>query len=114
MGEYTNIKSTDAILLALWKYFHYRPLALNLLKEAADAYEEHVIMPVCPSVTRWTANGRACKAVYDGYQQLLVALSVALNERWEPEAVGLFAALAEEEFLATLLLLRISLMQSPL
>ena len=52
------------------------------------------------------AHGKSCKAVYDGYQQLLVALSVALNERREPKAIGLFVALAEEEFLATLLLLR--------
>ena len=44
--------------------------------------------------------------VYDEYQQLLVALSAALNERWESEAMGLFTALAEEEFLATLLLYR--------
>ena len=71
--------------------------------EAADAYEEHVIMPVCPSVTRWAGHGTA---VYDDYQQLLVTLSVALNERREPEAMGLFAALGEAEFLATLLLLR--------
>ena len=105
MGEYTNINNADATLLALWKYFRYRTVALNFLNKAADAYEEHIITPVCPSVTRWTAHGRACKAVYDGYQQLLVALSVALNERREPEAMGLFAALAEE-FLATLLLLR--------
>ena len=62
-------------------------------------------MLVCPRVTRWTAHGRACKTVYDGYQQLLVALSVALNERQGPEAMGLFAVLGEEEFLATLLLL---------
>ena len=38
-------------------------------------------MPVCPSVTRWTANGRTCKAVYDGYEQLFVALSVAMKDR---------------------------------
>ena len=44
--------------------------------------------------------------VYDEYQQLLVALSAASNERWESEAMGLFTALAEEEFLATLLLYR--------
>ena len=106
MGEHKNINNADAILLASWKLFHYRPLALNFLKEAADAYEEHIITPVFPSATRWTYHGRACKAVYDGYQQLLVALSVALNERREPEAMGLFAVLAEEEFLATLLLLR--------
>ena len=43
MGEYKNINNTDTTLLAL---------ALNFLKEAANAYEEHVITPVCPSVTR--------------------------------------------------------------
>ena len=52
MGEYTNINNTDAIFLALWKCFHFPPLALNFLKEAANAYEEQVITPVCPSVTR--------------------------------------------------------------
>ena len=96
MGEYINISNTDATLLALWKYSHDCTLALNFLKEAVDAYGEHVIAPVCSSVTRWTTHGRAWKAAYDAYQQLLVALSVALNERREPKAVDLFAALGEE------------------
>ena len=53
MGKYTNINSADATLLALWKYFfHYHPLALNFLKEAAEAYKEHVTTPLCPKVTR--------------------------------------------------------------
>ena len=98
MGEYTNISSTDATLLALWKYFHYHPLGLNVLKEPAHAYEEHVIIPAFPSATRCRAHGEACKVVYD--------LSVALNERREPEAMDRFVALAEEELLTTLLLPR--------
>ena len=76
MGEYRNINTVNATLLALCKYVHYHPLVLNFLKEAANAYVEHVITPVCPSVTRWTAHGRDFKAVYDGCQQLTVALSV--------------------------------------
>ena len=107
MGDYTNTNNADATLLSLWKYFRYCPLPRNFLKEAADTYEQHVVTPVCPSVTGWTAHGRACKAVYDGYQQLLVTLSDALNEIQELGAMGLFAALAEEEFLVTLLLLRV-------
>ena len=67
IGEYTNINNANAILLALSKYFHHCPL-VNFLKEAADTYEELVIMPICLHFTRWTAHGRACKAVYDGYQ----------------------------------------------
>ena len=53
-----------------------------------------------------TAHERACSAVYNGYKQLLGALSICLNERRKPEAMGLFAALVDDEFLATLLLLR--------
>ena len=53
-ASHGRINNTDATLLALWKYFHYCPLALNFVKEVADAYEEHVITPVCPSVTGWS------------------------------------------------------------
>ena len=70
MVEYTNINNAGATVLAFWKYFYYCPLALNL-KESTDGFEQHVIMPVCPSVTRWTAHGGACEAVYDGYQHCI-------------------------------------------
>jgi len=79
---------------------------MNFLQDVVEAYNEHAVTPIAPSYTRWTAHERACKAVHDGYQQLLGALSVCLNERREPEAMGLFAALIEDEFIATLLLLR--------
>ena len=60
---------------------------------------------VCPSVTRWTAHDRACKNLYNGYIQFLSALTVCLNERKEPESLGLFTEIKDEEFTATILML---------
>ena len=94
------------MFLALWKYFHYRHLAVNFLENASEIYAKPSIVPVCPSVTGWTAHDRACKNLHDGYKQLLSALTVRLNERKEPKALGSFTEIKDEEFTATILMLR--------
>ena len=37
---YPGVLAADAMLLALWKCFHYQPLATNFVKNAADMYDE--------------------------------------------------------------------------
>ena len=51
LNYFPDVLSADATLLALWKFFHYCPLAINFLKNAADAYEECHMTPISPSVT---------------------------------------------------------------
>ena len=94
------------MFLALRKYFHYRHLAVNFLENASEIYGKPSIVYVCPSVTGWTAHDRACKNLYNGYKQFLSALPVRLNERKEPKALGLFTEIKDEEFTATILMLR--------
>ena len=53
LGAFPNVSDADSTLLAIWKFFHYRPVALNFLQDVAAAYLEHAITLVCPSVTRW-------------------------------------------------------------
>ena len=106
MNVFPDVLSADATLLALWKFFHYRPLAIKfLLKNAADAYEEYRVTPVSPSVTRWTDHERACKSLCDGYRQILFALSACVNEIKEPNALGIFQEISSKRFLATFLML---------
>ena len=106
LNVFPDVLSADATLLALWKFFHYRPLAINfLLKNAADAYEEYRVTPVSPSVTRWTAHVRACKSLCDGYRQILFALSVCVNEMKEPNALGILQEISSKRFLDTFLTL---------
>ena len=106
LGDFPVVFSADATLLCLWKFFHYRPLAVNFLKNAAEAYEEAQVTPVCPSVTRWTAHDRACKGICEGYSQILSALTTCVNERKEPDALGIFVEVSSKSFLATILMLR--------
>ena len=104
LDEFPSVADADATLLALWKFLHYRPLAINFLENASEIYGEPPIVPVCPSVTRWTAQDRAYKNLYNGYKQFLSASTVCLNVRKEPEALGLFTENKDEEFTATILM----------
>ena len=106
LKEFPCVTEFDATLLSLWKYFRYRTLAVNLLQEFAEAYDENQVLPICPSTTRWTSHGRACRALYEGYVAQIGALTVCYNNRKEPEALGIFMAITSETFIASLLILR--------
>ena len=106
LKEFPCVAEFDIALFSLWKYFHYRPLAVNFLQEFAEVYNENQALPVCPSTTRWTSHGRACKALYEDYRAQIGALTVCYNERKEPEALGIFIAITSEIFTASILMLR--------
>ena len=48
LPHYETILETDIFLESLWKFFKYRPLAMNLLDKCADIYSDHVVLSVCP------------------------------------------------------------------
>ena len=104
LPKFNCVFAVDVFLLNLWKYFHYRSLELNFLENAADVYGVGHLVPVCPSVTRWTAHERACHAFHTNYQPFLSALAVGYNERKEAEALGLFIQSASPVNAATILL----------
>ena len=60
-NDFPDVLSADATLLALWKFFHYHPLAINFLKNGAAVNDECHVTPVSPGVTRRTAHDRECK-----------------------------------------------------
>ena len=99
---FSKIFSADATLTALWKFFHYRPLGMGFIENAAEVFQEDSIVPVYPSATRWTAHDRACKIICDGYKQYL-ASSFCVNERNEPDAMGIFEQLSSPQFISTIL-----------
>ena len=102
--EFLCIAEFDIPLLSLWKYFHHRPLAVNFLQEFAKAYNENQALAVCPSTTWWNSHGRVCKALYEGFQAQIGALTVCYNKRKEPKTLGIFMAITEI-FIASLLVL---------
>ena len=78
---------------------------MSFLENSADIYGDEEIVPVCPSVTHWTAHERACLTFFKGHRHFLNALSVCYNERKEPESLGLFIQATSPLNVATILML---------
>ena len=76
------------------------------IENTAEVFQEDSVVPVCPSITRWTAHDRVCKSICNGYKQYLAALSVCVNEQIEPDAMGIFEQLSSPQFISTILVLR--------
>ena len=101
-----DILAADATLLALWKFFHYWLLATNFVKNAAEMYDKKQVTPICSSVTKWTTHDQAYKNICNGFTQIVSALATCVNERKEPDALGIFVEITSPKFLATILILR--------
>ena len=95
----------DVLLLNLWQYFKYQPLAMSILENLADIYSDDTDVPVFPSVTCWTAHKRNCLRFFKGYRPFLHALTVCYNERREAEGLGLFIQATSQQTIATILML---------
>ena len=80
LPKYQTVFATDAFLEALWKFFKYRPLAMNLLDQSAT--EKRLL-----------------------YQFVPVSPDGRFNERREPEALGLLMQLCKPDIVATILML---------
>ena len=105
LGQFPSLLEADAFMEALWKYFKYRSLATASLERSAEMYCEDTVVPVCPSVTRWTAHVRCCQSISKGYRQFLSSLVLLYNERREPEALGLLIQITDPDILCTVLML---------
>ena len=84
------IAEIDIFLLNLWKYFKYRPLAINILGNTSEMYGDSPTIPICPSLTRWQAHERACETFHLHFENFLDALSTSYATRKEAKALGLF------------------------
>ena len=76
-------------------------LAVKFLQEFSEVYNEDQVLPIFPSTTKWTSHGRAFKALYEGYQAHIGALTVFYKKRKEPKGLGIFLAITLEIFIIT-------------
>ena len=73
LSEYKSVFSVGAAFDALWKIFHFHPLALGFMEKVADIYGEMLVTPVYSSTTRWTTHDLVSKSLCEGHKQLLHA-----------------------------------------
>ena len=103
---FPNAFSVDVTLLAMWKLFHYRPLAINFLRNAAEVYGECHVTPVCPKVAIWTTHDSKQKSLrLMDISKHYMFLQLASLKKKEPYALGIFREISSKRFLATIIVL---------
>ena len=65
------VAKIDIFMFNLWKYFKYRPLAMNILGNTIEMYRDSPTVSICPSVTRWQAHERACETFHLHFENFL-------------------------------------------
>lgn len=63
LPEFKFAFNANAALLALWKFFHFDPLALGFMEKVTDIYGEFLVTPACQSTAKWTAHDWASKCL---------------------------------------------------
>ena len=71
------VAEIDIFLLNLWKYFKYRPLAMNISGNTSEMYGDSPTALICPSVTRWQTHEQACETLHLHFENFLDVLSTS-------------------------------------
>ena len=106
LKEFSCVAEFVTALLSLWKYFHYRPPAVNFLQESAKSYNENQALPVPQVPQGGPLMGELVNHCMRVTRHRFVHLLCVINKRKEPEALGIFMAIISEIFTASLLILR--------
>ncbi|XP_052245734.1 uncharacterized protein LOC127854716 [Dreissena polymorpha] len=89
MKNYPVLVDADALLLAIWKLFHYSPQRFQVLKAIQEAYGDEKLTLIRAATTRWLSHGNACVRFIDRYEACLDALAAIYDAKKEPEVYGL-------------------------
>ena len=109
MDDYPWLQSVDALLLGLWKTFHFSSKNRYILREIQKAYGMKSLNVIKAAVTRWLSHGAACKRCRERYKLIVEALDDIITRAPKPELVGY-----REEMLSSLTILRISFLEDVL
>ena len=66
----------DALLLGLWKTFHYSPKKSSILESIQSIYGKKTFTNTESSNNTWITHGQASKRVIDCYRELLETMDM--------------------------------------
>ena len=70
------VSDLDALLLGLWKTFHYSPKKSSILESIQSIYGKKHLRILKAAIARWLTHGQASKRVIDYYQELLETMDM--------------------------------------
>ena len=100
-----SLKKVFAILMSVWKMFHYSPKKFSAMKEMQALVNHPQLKMIKPSDTRWLAHHRSVKAIRCSMRPLIDTLEHIHEDTGEPEALGMLRTMKTYNFVVTLMML---------
>ena len=100
-----SLKKVFAILMSVWKMFHYSPKKFSALKEMQALINHPQLKMIKPSDTCWLAHDKSVKAIRCSMRPLIDTLEHIHEDTGEPEALGMLRTMKTHNFVATLMML---------
>ena len=105
LKQYNELESVDALLLSIWKIFHY-----SLIKQAVfeNVQETENIMPLKilkSSTKHWLTHGETSICVITRFRPLVAAIDAIYKDKKDLEAKGIRDILLTLDIILMLLLL---------
>ena len=95
----------DAVLLGLWKTFHYSPKKGALLESVQMIYGKKPLKILKAAVTRWLTHGRASQRILDCFKELLETVDQICLDTNESEVRGYRTMLIQHKIIFCICLL---------
>ena len=100
-----SLKKVFAILMSVWKMFHYSPKKFSALKEMQALVNHPQLKMIKLSDTRWLAHDRSVKAIRCSVRPLIDTLEHIHEDTGEPEALSMLRTMKTYNFVVTLMML---------
>ena len=105
LKKYDGLNSVDALLLSIWKLFHYSSIKQAVFENAQEAENLPPLKILKACTTRWLTHGETSIRVIDRFKPLVTSLDALFKDKNDPEAKGIRDILLDPQILLTLLLL---------
>ena len=93
--QFPWLQTVDALLLGLWKAFHYSSLNRHIFTTLQQTYGLKALQLVKAAATRWLSHGAACRRCRERYVELVESLDQILSKNKNAEWIGYHSSLLE-------------------
>nr|XP_022338341.1 E3 SUMO-protein ligase KIAA1586-like isoform X3 [Crassostrea virginica] len=98
--EFPILEQLDAMLIEIWKLFHYSPKKYEVFCAVQDLYNFKKLKMIKAATTRWLSHGRALARFLDRYTAILDAIDSIYDDKKDPELLGMRTMITDKKIIA--------------
>ena len=88
LKKFDDLVSVDALLLSIWKTFHFSSIKQAVLEKAQEAENHPPLKILKASTTHWLMHGQTSICVINPFKLLVAALNTLFKNKKDPRVKG--------------------------